>query len=723
MTPVVPPRPHSIPTERSHHGDSFSDPFEWLRDKENPEVIEYLKAENEFTTAQTAAQDELRQTIFEEIKGRVQETDLSVPTRIGQWWYYSRTVEGEQYPVMCRVAAAEEGSVQERFTPPFIEAGVPLEGEQVLLDCNEFARDLSFFSLGSFDPSLDGQRLTFSVDDTGDERYTQYVMDLQTGQLLPDRIEDIFAGAFFTPDATHIVYTVVDDSWRPYEIRVHEVGQPTAENDRVIYTEQDAALWLEAALSEDRTHLVITSYSSEFSEIRLLPVGQWSAPAQVVIEKAQRVQYAVEPLSIGDQRWVVIVHDHQALNSEIVLAPYPTGEPFETYRQSWIKVMPHRSETRVESVSFTATHLVASVRQDTTLKVCLTPLEGLRGLLAAPSGAGVEFAEPHGFTEEIYTTAVTHTSIDSPVVRMSYTSWVTPQQVYDYYPDTEELVLRRATPVLGGYRPDDYTAYRMWAPAEDGTMIPLSIIHRADLDKSQPHPVLQYGYGSYEASMDPYFSYARLSLLDRGVIYVVAHIRGGGELGRGWYQEGKKLQKKNTFTDFVAVTDFLREQAWVDASRIVIEGGSAGGLLIGATLNLAPEKYAGAIAEVPFVDALTTILDPELPLSALEWEEWGNPITDPDVYHYMKSYSPYENIRPVKYPPIVAITSLHDTRVFYVEPAKWIAKLRETIDPGSPTPLLKIEMDGGHGGGSGRYTRWRDTAWVYAWALTQLSAA
>lgn len=723
MTPVVPPRPQSIPTERSHHGDSFSDPFEWLRDKENPEVIEYLKAENEFTTAQTAAQDELRQTIFDEIKGRVQETDLSVPTRIGQWWYYSRTVEGEQYPVMCRVAAAEEGSVQERFTPPFIEAGVPLEGEQVLLDCNEFARDLSFFSLGSFDPSLDGQRLTFSVDDTGDERYTQYVMDLQTGQLLPDRIEDIFAGAFFTPDAAHIVYTLVDDSWRPYEIRVHEVGQPTAENDQVIYTEQDAALWLEAALSEDRTHLVITSYSSEFSEIRLLPVGQWSAPAQVVIEKAQRVQYAVEPLSIGDRRWVVIVHDHQALNSEIVLAPYPTGEPFETYRQSWIKVMPHRSETRVESVSFTATHLVASVRQDTTLKVCLTPLEGLRGLLAAPSGAGVEFAEPHGFTEEIYTTAVTHTSIDSPVVRMSYTSWVTPQQVYDYFPDTEELVLRRETPVLGGYRPEDYTAYRMWAPAEDGTMIPLSIIHRADLDKSQPHPVLQYGYGSYEASMDPYFSYARLSLLDRDVIYVVAHIRGGGELGRGWYQEGKKLQKKNTFTDFVAATDFLGEQEWVDASRIVIEGGSAGGLLIGATLNLAPDKYAGAIAEVPFVDALTTILDPELPLSVLEWEEWGNPITDPDVYHYMKSYSPYENIRPVKYPPIVAITSLHDTRVFYVEPAKWIARLRETIDPGSPTPLFKIEMDGGHGGGSGRYTRWRETAWVYAWALTQLSAA
>ena len=723
MTPVVPPRPQSIPTERSHHGDSFSDPFEWLRDKENPKVIEYLKAENEFTTAQTAAQDELRQTIFEEIKGRVQETDLSVPTRLGKWWYYSRTVEGEQYPVMCRVAAADEGSVQERFTPPLIEAGVPLEGEQVLLDCNEFARDLSFFSLGSFDPSLDGQRLTFSVDDTGDERYTQYVMDLQTGQLLPDRIEDIFAGAFLTPDAAHIVYTVVDDSWRPYEIRVHEVGQPTAENDRVIYTEHDAALWLEAALSEDRTHLVITSYSSEFSEIRLLPVGQWSAPAQVVIEKAQRVQYAVEPLAIGDQRWVIIVHDHQALNSEIVLAPYPTGEPFETYRQSWIKVMPHRSENRVESVSFTATHLVASVRQDTTLKVCFTPLEGLRGLLAAPSGAGVEFAEPHGFTEEIYTTAVTHTSIDSPVVRMSYTSWVTPQQVYDYFPDTEELVLRRETPVLGGYRPEDYTAYRMWAPAEDGTMIPLSIIHRADLDKSQPHPVLQYGYGSYEASMDPYFSYARLSLLDRGVIYVVAHIRGGGELGRGWYQEGKKLQKKNTFTDFVAATDFLGEQGWVDASRIVIEGGSAGGLLIGATLNLAPEKYTGAIAEVPFVDALTTILDPELPLSALEWEEWGNPITDPDVYHYMKSYSPYENIRPVKYPPIVAITSLHDTRVFYVEPAKWIAKLREIIDPSSPTPLLKIEMEGGHGGGSGRYTRWRETAWVYAWALTQLSAA
>ncbi|MFW0121577.1 S9 family peptidase [Rothia sp. CCM 9419] len=707
-----------VESSRVHHGDTFIDHYEWLRAKDDSEVVEYLNTENAYTEQSTQSQQALRESIFQEIKERTLETDLSVPSRHGDWWYFSRTIEGEQYPVFCRVPALVDGGEVEMFSPPQVQAGVPLDQEQVILDCNEFARELPFFSLGSFSPSLDGSLLSFGVDDSGDERYTQYFLDLETLTLSEETLPGIFSGAYLTPDASTLIYSLVDESWRPYEIRAHRIG--AGEEDCVLFTEHDNAMWLSSALSADRTHIVITSFSSEFSEVRLVPLQDMSAEPLLVIGKKHRVQYGVEPIRIDGVPYVLIMHDADALNSEIVLAPYPTSQPFEQYRQLWLKVMPHRSEVRIEGFDFSSTHLVVTARENTTVRVFLADLDRLRALLRSQSNAGVVFSEPTGFVEEIYTTGVSHVSIDSPVIRISYTSWVTPPRIYDYFPRTQELILRRETPVLGDYHAEDYQAYRMWAPARDGAMIPISVIHRADLDLSQQHPVFQYGYGSYEVSIDPYFSIARLSLLDRGVIYVVAHIRGGGEMGRQWYQDGKKLQKKNTFTDFVDVTEFLGQRPWVDQKKIAISGASAGGLLIGAVLNLAPEKYCAAIAGVPFVDALTTILDPDLPLSALEWEEWGNPIEDVDVYEYMKSYSPYENIRHVKYPPIVAVTSFNDTRVLYVEPAKWVAQLRESISADSATPLLKIEMDGGHGGGSGRYTAWRDIAWEYAFALTYL---
>lgn len=718
FSPLPAPRARQQMTTRVFHDDTFYDSFEWLREKEKSEVIDYLTAENEYCEKVTAQQQPLRQTIFDEIKGRTLETDLSVPTRKGNWWYFSRTVEGQQYPLMCRVPAVREGSVEERFTPPLVESNQRLEGEETLLDCNAFAADLPFFSLGSFEPSLDGELLTFGVDDAGDERYTQYFKNLNTGEISSDCLEHIFAGAFLTADATYLIYSLVDDSWRPYEVRAHKIN--SSDEDIVLFNEPDQGMWLEANLSEDRTHVVLTSFSSEFTEVRLVPTDNLRTTPMVVIPRTERVQYSVEPIIIAGQQYLIMVHDFEAINSEIVLSPMPTGLGFSDLRQQWIKVMPHRDDVRVEGVSFSSRHLVVTARQDTTVKVFLASLDALAQLKVTDSPAGLTFTEPAGFTEEIYTTGVLSTSVDSPIVRINYTSWVTPTRIFDYFPEQESLILRRETPVLGGFDSEDYLAYRMWAPARDGKMIPLSVVHRADLDKSRENPVLQYGYGSYEVSVDPYFSIPRLSLLDRGVIFVVAHIRGGGELGRSWYQDGKKLQKKNTFFDFVDATEFLGQLDWVDAQRIAIHGGSAGGLLIGATLNLAPEKYCAAIADVPFVDALTTILDPNLPLSALEWEEWGNPIEDPEVYAYMKSYTPYENIRQATYPPIVAVTSLNDTRVFYVEPAKWVAKLRETISPDSPTPLLKIEMDGGHGGGSGRYTQWKETAWIYAFALTYL---
>ena len=717
---LTPPLAKRVPVERTHHGDTFIDHYEWMRDKESTEVLEHLRTENAFTEAVTEDQQPLRDAIFEEIKGRTQLTDMSVPSRRGAWWYFNRTVAGEQYPVMCRVPALTEGSVEERYEPPVVQPGQPLDGEQVVLDCNEFARDMAFFSLGSFQVTRDGSLLTFGVDDSGDERYTQYFKNLDTGEILEEKIEDVFAGAFFASGAKHLIYSVADESWRPYEVRAHAIGTDRSQ-DVVLYHEADQGMWLDAGMSSSRTHVVITSSNSEYSETRIINIHELGQlEPTLIMSRNHKIAHSTDIIDIEGTGYLVIGHNWKAPNSELVMLPLADDyRPLEAMAQEWVPLVPHREDVRLESVKFSRNHLVLMARENTTVKVFVAPRTALAEQIASAHPQGIDLYEPGGFTEELYTSAFSGVNIMSPVIRLNYTSYLTPSSVYDYFPDTDDLVLRRRTPVIG-YEPENYTAYRMWAPAADGAMIPLSVMHRADLDKAQENPVIQYGYGSYESSMDPYFSTARLSVLDRGVIFVVAHIRGGGEMGRAWYTEGKKLAKKNTFTDFIDATDFLASQAWVDAARIGIMGGSAGGLLMGAVVNMAPEKYAACLAQVPFVDALTTILDPNLPLSALEWEEWGNPITDREVYEYMKSYTPYENIRPVRYPAIAAVTSLNDTRVLYVEPAKWVAALRHTIAQDSPTPLLKIEMDGGHGGGSGRYTAWKEIAWDYAFLLNHL---
>lgn len=717
---LTPPLAKRVPVERTHHGDTFIDHYEWMRDKESTEVLEHLRTENAFTEAVTEDQQPLRDAIFEEIKGRTQLTDMSVPSRRGAWWYFNRTVAGEQYPVMCRVPALTEGSVEERYEPPVVQPGQPLDGEQVVLDCNEFARDMAFFSLGSFQVTRDGSLLTFGVDDSGDERYTQYFKNLDTGEILEEKIEDVFAGAFFASGAKHLIYSVADESWRPYEVRAHAIGTDRSQ-DVVLYHEADQGMWLDAGMSSSRTHVVITSSNSEYSETRIINIHELGQlEPTLIMSRNHKIAHSTDIIDIEGTGYLVIGHNWKAPNSELVMLPLADDyRPLEAMAQEWVPLVPHREDVRLESVKFSRNHLVLMARENTTVKVFVAPRTALAEQIASAHPQGIDLYEPGGFTEELYTSAFSGVNIMSPVIRLNYTSYLTPSSVYDYFPDTDDLVLRRRTPVIG-YEPENYTAYRMWAPAADGAMIPLSVMHRADLDKAQENPVIQYGYGSYESSMDPYFSTARLSVLDRGVIFVVAHIRGGGEMGRAWYTEGKKLAKKNTFTDFIDATDFLASQAWVDAARIGIMGGSAGGLLMGAVVNMAPEKYAACLAQVPFVDALTTILDPNLPLSALEWEEWGNPIDDREVYEYMKSYTPYENIRPVRYPAIAAVTSLNDTRVLYVEPAKWVAALRHTIAQDSPTPLLKIEMDGGHGGGSGRYTAWKEIAWDYAFLLNHL---
>ncbi|MGO4145553.1 S9 family peptidase [Paenarthrobacter sp. YAF11_1] len=714
---AVPPVAKRVPTRREHHGDVFVDNYEWLRDKESTEVVDLLKAENAYQEAVTAHQEPLREAMFQEIKGRTQETDLSVPSRKDGWWYYSRSVEGKEYSIQCRVLAHNTGDPVADWTPPSVEPGVEIDGEQILLDGNIEAEGQPFFSVGGAAVTVDGNLYAYAVDNSGDERFTLRIKDLRTGQLLPDVIEDIFYGVAFSPDGTRLFYTVVDDSWRPYQVKAHVLGTPVAE-DVVLYQEDDVAMWLGFDLSADRRHLVLSIGCSEFSETQLLRFDDVDAGLSTVISRDHHILYEAEPFLLDGKETLLLTHNKDAINSMVSLVdPAELTKPLA--EQDWRTVVEHSDDVRVNGAGVTSTHLVLSVRKDTIERVQVLPLAGLG---TEAQGAPVEPA----FDEELYTAGVAGSDYEAPVIRMGYTSYFTPSRVYDFVLPTAglpagQLLLRKESPVLGGYTAADYVATREWATADDGTRVPLSVLRHASVQQDGTAAGLVYGYGSYEMSMDPGFGIARLSLLDRGIVMVIAHIRGGGELGRQWYEDGKKLTKKNTFTDFIAATDWLAGSGWVDPSRIAAMGGSAGGLLMGAVANMAPEKYAAVVAQVPFVDALTTILDPELPLSALEWEEWGNPITDPEAYAYMKSYTPYENVGAVAYPKIAAVTSFNDTRVLYVEPAKWVQALR-SVSTGSEPIVMKIEMDGGHGGASGRYVQWRERAWDYAFVADSLGS-
>lgn len=668
-----------------HHGDTVVDDYAWLTVKDDPETVAYLEAENAYTRQATAHLKSLQETIFQEIKGRTLETDLSVPVRKNGWWYYSRTEEGKQYGIQCRVAADGE-------TPPELKAGEPLPGEQILLDGNELAGESDFFSIGTSSVSPDGSLLAYSVNFTGDERFTLKVKDLGTGEPLGDEIPGIFYGGAWSADGTTFFYTTVDDAWRPNRIHRHTIGTP-AENDVLVHEETDERFWIGVGLSRSERYLVLSAGSKITSEVRILEADDPAGEFRVVRPREAGVEYGID--HAGDH--FLILHNRNAENFELATAPLDAPG-------DWTPLIEHRADTRLLDVDAFQSHTVVHFRRD-----------GLTGIRILPEGSGGGGgAEPYeiSFPEPIYDVAPAgNPEFVTERLRLGYTSMVTPPSVYDYDLRTRELILLKRKAVLGGYDPDDYQQFREWATASDGTRVPISIMVRKGTER--PAPTLLYGYGSYEISIDPSFSVARLSLLDRGFVFAIAHIRGGGEMGRRWYEDGKFQKKKNTFTDFVAAAEHLRAANW--SSSIIARGGSAGGLLMGAVANLAPETFAGVVAEVPFVDALNTILDPSLPLTVIEWDEWGDPLHNADVYAYMKSYSPYENVDDRIYPPILAITSLNDTRVFYHEPAKWIAKLRDTAR-GGPF-LLKTEMGAGHGGRSGRYDSWREEALVLSWIL------
>ncbi len=693
--PVAPIRPQV----REHHGDRVLDPYEWLRDTDDPAVPAYLKAENAYVDARTAHLAPLRARLYDEIKSRVQETDLSVPVASGPWWYYTRTVEGHQYAVHARCPLT-----QPRRRPD--TAAGPPPGEQVLLDGNEAAGDSEFFAIGALTVSRDHARLAYAVDRTGDERFDLVVRDLDTGAVLDNALTGIGYGVEFAADGQEVFYTRLDEAWRPYQVWRHRVGTDPA-GDVLTYQEDDERFWLGLGTSRDERWLMLATGSKLTTEVRLLPADRPEEPWQVVAPRREGLDYDVEPA--GDR--LLIVHNRDHLESDLAWAPLTS-----TSSDDWRPLLASGPGERFLGVDAFDDALVLSLRRD-----------GLPALRVIPR-QGDGFGDPWDvtFPEPIHSVALA----DNPEsaqreVLLTYESFITSRTMLDLDLATGAQTVVKRQPVLGGFDATHYAQHRAWATSADGTSVPVSIVTRADAATDGRAPGLLTAYGAYEIASDPYFSVARLSLLDRGVVFAVAHVRGGGEMGRHWYDDGKLLAKQHSFDDTISAARLLVADGWVAPDRLGLEGGSAGGLLAGAVTNQAPELFAVVHAAVPFVDALTTMLRPDLPLTIGEWEEWGNPLADPQVYAAMKAYTPYENIAARPYPSILATSSLHDTRVFVTEPAKWVARLRATVtnDPAAAPILLRTEMAAGHGGRSGRYAAWEQIAWEWAFVLDRLGAA
>jgi len=695
VAPVAERRPVALEA----HGDVRTDDWFWLRDKDDPAVIAHLEAENAYTEAVMAPTGALREALFAEMVARIEETDLSVPVRKGPWLYYGRTEEGRNYGIHCRRPA--DG---------------PDDAEQVLLDENVLAEGHDYFSLGNFSVSPDHRWLVYSTDTTGGERYTMRFRDLVTGAESDESIEDTSYGAAWANDNATVFYVRVDDAMRPFQLWRHRVGADPA-SDTLVIEEPDDHFYLGVGRTKDDRYLLCGLDSKVTSEVRILDADDPDGAFTVFEPRSQGIEYSVDhdrgdPATGRPGRFLVVTNDGAEDFRLMAAADDAPG------RDHWTEVIPARPGVRLDAVDPFVRHLAVYEREDggTRMRV-VEHATGTSRPVDQPESPSTVWGEANP-------------EYDSTVLRYGYTSLATPRSVYDLDLDSGGLTLRKRQPVLGGFDPARYRTERRWATAPDGTEVPLSLVYRPDLvDDPVPGtdgaPCLLYGYGSYEASMDPTFSSLRLSLLDRGFVFAIAHVRGGGELGRHWYEEGKFAAKPNTFTDFVACARMLVDEGWTSPGRLVARGGSAGGLLMGAVANLAPELFRAVVAEVPFVDCLTTILDDTLPLTVLEWEEWGNPVEDASIYRVMKSYSPYDNVRstdddgrPVRYPDILATGGLTDPRVGFWEPAKWVARLR-AANPENRV-LLKTEMGAGHGGPSGRYDAWRDEAFVYAFVLDAL---
>jgi oligopeptidase B len=698
-----PPVARREPVEQVLHGDRRIDHYAWLREKENPEVIAYLNAENAYTDAVLRGTEAFQEKLYQEMLGRILQTDLSVPYRLRGYLYFSRTEEGKQYPLHYRRLDTENSA------------------EELLLDLNALAEGHSFLGLGAFAVSDDNQLLAYSLDTTGFRQYTLQVRDLRIAETLPVRLERVTSAAWAADNRT-LFYTIEDETTkRSYRLYRRTLG--SGEPDILIYEESDERFRIDIERTRSGAFLLLTTASHTTSEVRFLAADQPAADFRLISPREDNHEYYVDhhpglptvlgPLAVGStpaDRSSGVFHirtNSGGRTFRLVTAPVAEPQP-----ASWREFIPNRPEVMLSAANAFASHLVLAEREGGLPYLRIVPLSALT---ADPLEASHRIA----FTEPVYNAALgANPEFVANHVRFQYESFITPRSVFDYDLRTGQQILRKQQPVLGGYDPTRYVSERLYATAQDGTHIPLSIVYRRDTPRDATAPLLLYGYGSYGMSGNVSFSSNRLSLLDRGVIYAIAHVRGGGELGKPWHDAGRMHNKLNTFTDFIAAAERLISLRYTSPNRLVIEGGSAGGLLMGAVANMRPELFRLVIGHVPFVDVLNTMLDASLPLTVGEYEEWGNPQVAADYFH-MKSYCPYTNLARKAYPAMLVKTSLNDSQVMYWEPAKYVAKLRTLKTDANPL-LLKINMGAGHGGASGRYDYLREIALDYAFLLTQL---
>ncbi len=714
--PRVPQTPHAI----TRHGDTRVDPYYWLMDRDNPAVIEHLKSENDYLARQLSNLGGLETELFEDIKRRIEETDTSVPVRKGDWWHYERTREGLNYSVVCRARVTGDP-----VTPPVIDPATALPGEQIVLDENAEADGHDFFSLGVLSISPDDRWVAVGTDFDGDERHTLTVRPLEGQPELPDELRDVYYGFAWANDSRHFFYTTVDDAMRPWRLWRHELGTDPA-SDVLVFQEDDAQYTVSVGRSRDDAVITVFVASSMTTEVHYLLADDPTAPLTLLDARQQGIEFAVEHFtdSRGTPWWLKVTNDN-ATDFRLLAR--------RRHDAHWRELIGHRPGNRLDGVDAFAGFLALSERLDGCASVRLIELRD------DEDPFGDDLLERgriiHADVDPSTVVIASNPNYETAHLRVVITSMITPRLVGDVVVATGEVLVRKQQHVLGGFRESDYVTGRLWVDASDGYRIPVTVVASADLveraaDGSlrprRPTPLLLYGYGSYEISIDPSFSSVRLALLDRGVIFAVAHVRGGGEMGRSWYEMGKLAQKPTTFSDFVTVARTLVANGWTTPPQLAARGGSAGGLLMGAVINLAPELFRCVVAEVPFVDALTTMLDASLPLTVGEWEEWGNPDASATAYRTMKSYSPYDNLRATnddgssrRYPDVYATGGLNDSRVGFWEPAKWVLKLRDVNEDN--VAYLKTELGTGHGGPSGRYDAWRDEAQVLAFIVSEIA--
>jgi oligopeptidase B len=659
------------------HGNKRLDEYFWLRRKEDPQVRAYLEAENAYTDLLMKPTEALQESLYSEMLGRIKETDLTVPYRKGDYLYYSRTEKGKQYPILCRKGTAAAAR------------------EEIILDQNELAKGEKFFAIGDMEVSDDGNLVAYTTDVTGFREYTLAVKDLRTGKVGSERVPKVSSVAWAADNRT-VFYATDDAAKRPYRLWRHAVGTDPA-GDPILYEEKDERFTLDVGRSRSRAYVFLVAGSHTSSEIRFLPAAEPSAPLSLIAAREKDREYDVDHR--GDLFYIRV--NDRGRNFRLVTAPVSSPGP-----ASWKEVVPHRDDVMLEGHDLFAKHLVLYERADGLRRFRVTDL-------ASGASHSIDFPEP------VYAAfSGDNREFDTNVFRFRYQSLVTPDSVFDYDMATRERTLRKQTEVLGGYDPTRYVSERLKARAPDGTAIPISIVFRRGVKRDGGNPLLLSGYGSYGVSSNATFSSNRVSLLDRGVVCAIAHVRGGGEMGKKWHDQGRMFAKKNTFTDFIAVAEHLIAEKWTSSDRLAIEGGSAGGLLIGAVVNMRPDLFKAAISRVPFVDVINTMLDPTLPLTVGEFEEWGDPRVR-EQYEYIRSYSPYDNIAAKAYPAMLVKTSFNDSQVMYWEPAKYVARLRATKTDSNPL-IFKVNMAGGHGGSSGRYDKLRETAFDYAFLLKEL---